>query len=142
MKREILFRAKRKDNGEWIYGYPIIDNADCSLKAEGKCSWPHDGSHADLLYWNDEFHEYEGVEVDAETIGQYTSLKDKNGVKIFEDDIVSYVPDDQDEEGTDYYSILFYNGSFRISPTECINQSYANELEVVGNVFDNPELIK
>ncbi len=53
--REILFRAKRKDNGEWIYGYPLIDTADCSLKAEGKCVCPHDGSWAVLAYWADDY---------------------------------------------------------------------------------------
>lgn len=148
MKREILFRAKRKDNGEWIYGYPIIDNADCSLKGTGKCILPHDGSHADLFYWNDEFHEYESVEVDAETIGQYIGIKDRNGVKIFEDDIVLDYAWKSAGNTPDILARVVYSDGFcglnefigRGKFYPCV-YSMGVIPEVIGNIYDNQELL-
>lgn len=118
--REILFRGKCIGTKEWVYGYffakPILEKYFIEL---GNEMW----------------------QVDPITVGQYTGLQDKNGKKIFEGDIVKYIPDDEDEVGVDFYLIEFYNGSYRIG-RDVIAQDCADEWEVAGNVHDNSELLK
>lgn len=115
--REILFRGKDTINNEWIYG--------------------------DLLYyadtaqiWQDSDLGKYAVSVVPETVGQYTGLTDKNGTKIFEGDIVEY-------EGK-RYSINYLPHYARFSAvkpnTEFCVFAYQRG-EVIGNIYDNPELI-
>lgn len=147
--REILFRGKRKDIGEWVYGslmqitYKEENNAiPFRMIFEDKFSFV--GGYAKSL---------SRAVVDPETVGQYTGLKDKNGRRIFEGDIVRhhngslYADSDNIELGKVYWDEKYCgwrrtsNGAFhhgcvdnyRISP-DCI-------YEVVGNVHDNPELL-
>lgn len=143
--REILFRGKRTDNGEWIYGYPLIDTAECSLKAKGECACPHDGSWAEIAYWSDERHEYVFQEVVPETVSQYTGLTDKNGQKIFEGDIICVT----NAMGKNNYPVVCQKGAFWLYDELLIDNegldflaSYIpSYIEVVGNIHDNPELL-
>ena len=87
--REILFKAKRLDNGEWVEGYPVYDRADCNLKRQGKCQCAHDGSLITFFGWIDNLHEYDEVEVDPSTVCQYTGQVDYESEEpIFCDDLL------------------------------------------------------
>lgn len=124
MNREILFRGKRLDNGEWEYGDLVHDRA-------GK---PY------IFHWSHEFQLVE--EVDPDTVGQYTGLTDKNGVRIFEGDIVML----KDYHGERKVMIFwgestgtwFYGGD-GYSDEYLFNSSERN---VIGNIHDNPELLE
>lgn len=139
--REILFRGKRTDNGEWVYGCLIFaPNYNCILQDEEKVH------PMDFPYLNGELGVIDGTvtPVDPETVGQYTGLTDKNGKKIFEGDILkSY-------EYDDVFFIKYFDTdnypAFDCVPDvplcECNGLAFlVNEegCEVVGNIYDNPE---
>ena len=131
--REILFRGKRKDNGEWVYGnYAVTDN--------------NEKQH--FIFQNKAF----VFEVVPETVGQYTGITDDNGKKIFEGDILGVTNDDPDYDyitkvyldcdtlcvdvqgqDYDYTSIGF---AIEIWDDEC------DQVEIIGNIYDNPELLE
>lgn len=123
--REILFRGKRVDDGKWVYGHYVYQYG------------------ANIIYLPDGVDEYGGFDyyhINPETVGQYTGLCDKNGKNgkmIFEGDIVNF--------SNILYYIVFADGCFRI----CRNGQYSYTLhnlhsafEVIGNIHDNPELLK
>lgn len=131
--REILFRGKRLDNGEWVKGF-ITAACDCA----GRLYFIEQPAQ-DL---DDRNHSYE---VDFTTVGQYTGMLDKNGIKIFEGDILKFVNDDSK---TSYYDVAYSETDCRWIIRE--NGSVPDDLDdfvnkymsVVGNVYDNPELLK
>lgn len=130
--REILFRGKRTDNGEWVKGHLIADEMDASNCFIGYVFGTNeDGSPHDL----------DVAPVDPETICQYTGLTDKNGKKIFEGDIVTVPNDDE------LYSVIWDEdtASWSLS-AEAVVYNFDNfwgyELEVVSNVYDNPDWLE
>ena len=141
--REILFRGKRKDNGEWIEGSLLVLDADSGYYF---ITEPFESASTlpvrDLIYNHTHL-------VDPETVGQFTGLTNKNGVKIFEGDIVI------DKEGCLYKVFLqekYYEFSFECIKSDnkfLVNAKWAlwslprsKDLEVIGNIFDNPELVE
>lgn len=112
--REILFRGKRSDNGEWA-----------------ESTYPFGTMSSGVVV-----HDF-----DPATIGQYTGLTDKNGVKIFEGDICEI----DREEGT--FEIVWNNPEARYA---CVGAEFTfdfdqfgqNDIWVIGNIHDNPEILE
>lgn len=150
--REILFRGKRKDNGEWIYGVPITDEstndayiitstAGASLKSEinNMCAT--------------------GFRIIRNTIGQYTGLTDKNGTRIFEGDIIK-----SEQDGMigvirfgEYQTTNYGNGECHLGFSIEWYGKYSDllrrdlgwwvkfgntDINIFGTIHDNPELLK
>ena len=116
--REIKFRGKRIDNGEWVQGYFLVAAGMPFISAFGERS---------------------PILVIPETVGQYTGLKDKHGKEIYEGDIVLY----GDEKGVVIYHECEF--SLKIKGEEYIQHGLLVEksfrpFEVIGNIYENPEL--
>lgn len=138
--REILFRGKRKDNGEWIKGFYI----------KATHHWHEHGIHEDWIAvdtiqnggWCNVRGKYAVI---PETVGQFTGLYDKNGTKIFEGDIIAY------KYKTNPYLNTFTIGHCIVEYIETLGvyspfgdsglALEANEIEVVGNIHDNPDIL-
>ena len=123
--REILFRGKRVDNGEWIEGYYTNIGKEWHYILTGKLIIGLTGMG------------FEREEVIPETVGQYTGLTDKNGKKIFEGDIVKYE--------NKIYEIKYLEKYARFAPSNehsIFMVCAFNHLEVVGNIHDNPGLMR
>ena len=131
MDREILFRGKRESDGKWLYG---LYSDHFVHGTDFPCIMPlrmekDDGDWAVL----------------RETVGQYTGLTDKNGTKIFEGDIVK-----DEQSGYEYvikwfseyacFALANKNGHMEYDVDEF--EMLVNDLIVIGNIHDNPELLK
>lgn len=143
--REILFRGKRVDTGEWVYGSFVPD----------------------LLEVFNGFEELDGfikpfektpdkrrmVEVERSTVGQYTGLTDRNGVKIFEGDILHFINTYRNENHEWHCTVEFVDGAFVCRYIE--SEGHLGEYnyftswnvplvqwDVIGNIHDNPELLQ
>ena len=136
--REILFRGKKTISGEWVegafskYNWNVLDER----KEKPQIIIFSDNEDIDGLWCG----------VLPETVGQYTGLTDKNGRKIFEGDIV--------EGNSEYFTythpygkVVYDGGQYLISfddvleDIECLG-AWANDVEIIGNIYDNPELLE
>lgn len=123
--REILFRGKRLDNGEWACGDLVQEEH--------------------YFIWSIDSNQIFGMREDAvipETVGQYTGLTDRNGRKIFEGDIIEM------NSGKKYIGIVeYWEDSFRVVNHKIKYYDFASMAadgfgEVIGNIHDNPELLR
>lgn len=128
MNREIKFRGKRIDNGEWVYGDLVHDAFDGSSRTMEV------GIRAK---WNGRY--CNPAEVIQESVGQFIGLKDKKGIEIYEDDIILY----QGAKGRVYYCEYncMYMSSFKLNCSSWSFDSMDEEIEVIGNIHENPELL-
>nr|DAZ44513.1 MAG TPA: YopX protein [Caudoviricetes sp.] len=140
--REILFKAKRIDDGEWVDG--------CYQKRYDLL-----GNEEHLIFHADSYKVWEYAEIDSETLCQFTGLTDKNGQKIWENDIIKY------HFGEIYAPIKYgcYQNCFDSQKAEhvgfyvdwsddkCLRKDLGYWIDMVdtmpvGNIFDNPELLQ
>ncbi len=155
--REILFKAKRLDNGEWVEGDLFHnDNSYYPMTLIGSLVLSRN-KYTDEI----DIDGYGLIEVDPETVCQYTGLKDMNGKKIFEGDILKgYVyPFFCDGEHNYYAEVVWFDDSpafgiytfknplsavrgISAGNTEYLEEFESNSWEVIGNIFDNPELLE
>lgn len=124
--RENLFRGKRKDNGEWIYG----DLRHISDWLGGYN--PHIVDNR-----NGRNNSVAGVEVDPETVGQYIGANDKNHKEIFEGDIVKSCDNFIYEIRWDNQRAMFYLRNDIIHASADFYHYFASDLEIIGNIHDN-----
>ena len=169
--REILFRGKRMDNGKWVEGYLYEhEPALVGIVSENDVPEPSKWliARTGFADWNMP-RPVEFVEVDLSTVGQYTGLIDKNGVNIFEGDIVALfgmkgkVVQECGAFGIGFmktidYDLLESKMPFNNSANFCFNDNFISlwevfwnyeqddnplyEVEVIGNIHDNPELLE
>ena len=123
--REILFRGKSAFGGGWVYGDLSHFHNNLFIRREAR----------------EEDVSVPVIRVEPETLGQFTGLTDKNGVKIFEGDIVK-------ARMTDKYTVVFNRGAFMGEYTSAIAgftvrvDLLKDDWEVIGNIHDNPELLE
>ena len=137
--REILFRGKRIDNGEWLEG-SFLNDRDGSFyicPAVSDISYGDGGNRRRIGCW---------YKVDPSTVGQYTGLKDKNGKLSFEGDVAKVLQG----KDKDIAYVGFENGAFMLYPKtgniyeRTLWEYWYNDwdVEVIGNITDNPELLE
>lgn len=132
--REILFRGKRIDTGEWVYGYYGEFHNRPVRPEENSCQIfePREDAYfcGSIIggFWH---------VIDRETLGQFTGKYDKNGTRIFEGDIVRGM--------MDYGPAGFYERQVSIGWHNDRGYQWEyfdmNTIEVIGNIYDNPELL-
>ena len=116
--REILFRGKQTGSGEWVYGSLITETN------------PFDKNMVMTHIYDNGCNE---ILVDPRTIGQYTGMTDKNGARIFEGDIVKISNDE-------IFEVKYEDGRFTAGLF--LGDWDYGHVEVIGNIYDNPELVE
>lgn len=136
------FRGKRKDNGEWVVGVPI-PNSFCNvvhmipILLTDKVAYPPERLHEYL------------IEIAPETLGQSIGLKDKNGVEIFEGDVIGSQNKDRSNWYVSHHKIVWHDTGFvgkQICSSSFIGLEHwtrgENGYVLIGNIYENPELLE
>ncbi len=135
MEDRFLFRGKRIDTGEWVEGY--LSYPFCTEK----------GNESYYFYAKDSLGFFCRCVVDASTICQCTGLKDKNGKLIFENDIMEAHIDEDFPEDVSRFKVEWNGKGWVENHPDGVDREYLDDFDtehfkVVGNIFDNPELLE
>lgn len=132
--REIKFRGKRLENGEWVHG-SLVSIHDTAIIVED-CDFSWDPDTDITAFWFDK----KENEVDPATVGQYTGLKDKNGEKIYEGDIVEW----ENLMKTNMRSVIAYRDRMFcfVDANNEPEEIWCCSFTKIGNIHDTPELLK
>jgi len=144
--REIIFRGKRIENNEWVYGdlIQLGQSADywyimpIGVSGEMYEDEPYPFRENDVMC------RCALSKVNPDTLGQYTGLKDKNGKMIFEGDLCYYFDSNCDEDDGGLKVVYEYGGYWLKGDGFAISFCQINtntDVEVIGNIHDNPELL-
>lgn len=145
--REILFKAKRKNWRElpkeqwWVEGYPVF------IRGTGQC-FMLSGQLSLKGCLETRKLDFAKCEIDTETICQYTGLTDKNGKKIWENDILSAHWDECYPDDVTYSKVIWSGSAFKTIEKESVDETPLLKVDcdeyyiVAGNIFDNPELLE
>lgn len=154
--RMIKFRGKDVKTSNWVYGayHKHIDITPAAFYKDTESRENHIKEHTHYLIMQDAFSDYcmprniQCFDVTSETIGQFSGLYDCNEKEIFEGDILKW------EKGDLIYVVKFWRGMFYASVEECnegflggfplheLTECEYRKCEIVGNIYDNPELLK
>ena len=145
--REILFRGKDPETGCWYEGFYMSISETTYCFKEDYDRHPDNTKHYIIFDRMTDWclpNQHLLADIDPSTVGQYTGLKDRNGKRIFEGDIVEGA--DYTAEDGGYGVVSFDDGAFEVSGNNCSGTFHENywgsEFEVIGNIHDNPEMLK
>ena len=132
--REILFRAKRIDNGEWVEGYYLKTTLGKDIEPSDVIFVPFKINRSGQWGW---------IKVLPETLCQFTGMVDKNGRRIWENDIIKHEISDTIGVVKWYHEdyVGWYVDDVVVDEQQFTDEMW-NECEVIGNIFDHPELMK
>lgn len=132
--RKIIFRGKRLDNGEWVYGElctpRLFDNKRGYFGEDVPCFFCDEGN----------------VPINPESVGQFTGLLDKNGKEIYEGDIVNVRQGERNFDivvkwSNEAMAFMAYYADGNQSPLSWFSDLRMYQLRVIGSIHDNPELL-
>lgn len=153
--REILFRGKRIDNGEWAYGYYVFCGEDHYILPVCDESFQGESVGEYIKYgFDDRYSDW--IKIIPESVCQSTGLISMNGNRVFDNDIITITHYNYHEPENSYYGIVEYSKNHRGWCIKCFNISkekpliplckrkdvYTTIIDIHGNIFDNKELLE
>lgn len=145
--REILFRGKSQHSNEWLYGSLLLtDDNKNNCFGTGIIRQRHQIVHYNAGDWN--MGQWVAEDIYQASIGQYTGLKDKNGIKIFEGDIIEFKDSFEDifadKPEVVRREVVFDTEQLWFHPRDSsviLHRQFNEDFTVIGNIHDNPKLI-